>query len=186
MDVYELALALGFTGAYIFAGNLPRARLWLVLGALSFTVSSLYWAAGLPNPAIVGGVCDLVVCLVLYLLAHQWWEMRVWNCYHVMIVLNASYHIDSMDRPGWLTMLSFHNLWGWTASLAGVSEKFAYGALLDAANWVALVLIGGAAIAQAMVMQNAVASTRGSGGWRNLLVRRVLATRKIPAFWRGP
>ena len=186
MDVYELALALAFTGAYIFTGNMPRARLWLILGALSYTVSSLYWAAGLPNPTIIGGVCDLAVCLGLYFLARQWWEMRVWNCYHAMILLNASYYIDTMDSPGLLRMLSFHNLLGWTASLAGVSERFAYGALLDAANWAAILLIGGAAVAQAMVIRHGVVASRRLGTWRGSVVRRVLAARKIPAFWRGP
>lgn len=163
MDAYQTSLLVGAVLVALFSWRLPRALFWIVIGGAAFVASSVYWNQGLPYPAAFAGLCDLVVCFIMYAVARQRWEMRVWNCFHGMLLVNILY----------------------LAKL--VPSHFMYGAALDLFNWLALAIIGGAA---ALQMADSHGVGHGSGGFARGWLRSVsdllFAPRKERPFWERP
>ncbi len=56
--------------------QIPRARLWIAAGAISFIVSSLWWDYGNRevHPLLTFS-CDSLVCLLVYLFFQEDWEL---------------------------------------------------------------------------------------------------------------
>lgn len=158
MDEFQTALAVG---AIITAGlswHVPRALLWISLGALSFILSAAWQAHGLPYRDAFGAGTNVVICLALYSLAEKRWEMRVWNCFHAMILLDFLHMGGLINSNFWLIVS------------------------LEVANWTALLIIGTAGIMEWAGVRNAfgLSHSRRSG----YLYRALHEERLDPPFWK--
>lgn len=102
----------------------PRGILWVLTAAASFAASTAYWRTGLPYAEGVAGICDAAVCLSVYFIGRQRWEMWIWRLFQTSVAINFLY-------------------------LAGNIGIFAqiphdtYSIMLEAINWMTLLLIGG-------------------------------------------
>ena len=162
MPWYWIALVVGALTAAALAWRVPRAPIWILAGAASFVASVAWHKANLPYPAVFGAFTNLAVCFALYAYAKLKWEMRVWNCFHLMIV------IDLLYLSGW------------------IYSRYDYALALELANWLALLIIGTAGIAERAGYGPAWAfARRASPGWAGAVHRRLYAERNDPPFWQA-
>ena len=162
MPWYDAALLAGAVVAMSLSWKLPRASLWIILGALSFFLSYQWHVAGWPYPAVFGASTNLAVCFAIYAKAQLKYEMRVWNCFHLMIV------IDLLYLSGW------------------ISSRYDYAVGLELANWLGIFVIGVAGLAdRAGYGHNWLLSHRRRSGWVHAVFARLWDTREHPPFWRS-
>lgn len=154
---YHAALLVGYAVAGVLAMNIPRAMLWTGASLFVVQASFMWWQAGLPNGAFVGGLLNLAICFALYALARRRWEMRLWNCYHLMIILDILY-------------------------LSGLVERSHFVIALEMANWLAIAIIGGAGIMERVSSGNpGLLSDHRLRHFRDALH----AKRACPPFWQA-
>lgn len=159
MHWYQSLLLAGAVIAGYLAWNVPRAILWISLGALSFVASSWWHDAGLPYGAAFGAATNVFICFMLYAYAQYRFEMRIWNCFHLMLVIDILY-------------------------LAGVVKShYDFAVALELANWLALFVIGAAGIAE-RAARGVPAGLHIPGG-TGLVHRALWAERARPPFWQA-
>lgn len=119
-------------GALIAAGlswRQPRALLWITLAAVDYAVSVAYWRSGLPYAEGISGMYDAAVCIAIYFGARERWELAIYRLFQVSVAVNFLF-------------------------LAGNLRIFyaididTYSIILEAINWLTLLLIGGMGTAQ--------------------------------------
>lgn len=86
VDAIILGIALA---AAVVSVNHMRGLLWIAAVCASFYLSGLYWDSGLPEPALVGGMCDAIVCLSLFFLASKIWEFWLWGIMLASVFVNC-------------------------------------------------------------------------------------------------
>lgn len=160
MAWYQALLVVGACTAGLLAWNVPRALMWIGMGALSFLASHWWHDAGLPYGAAFGAATNLAICYMLYAFAERRWEMRVWNCFHLMIVLDLMY-------MGGL-----------------IKSHYAFAVSLEIANWLALAVIGATGILERL--RNGSPHHDLGWGWAGALHRALYEKRKSPPFWEIP
>lgn len=129
MSGADTSLAIGLCIALAVSLGNWRAWGWLLAGAASYAVSTIYWRLGLPYGAFIGGLCDAAICLAVYFLAKLRWELWVWRLYQVSVGVNFIYL-------------------GGTMGVWGSLQHNDYAIILEAINWLALIFIGGTGWAQ--------------------------------------
>lgn len=161
MTTIEGTMLVGYTVGALVAFGQWRAMIWLAVGAVVFIASSLYWRAGLPHPELFAGCLDAAVCLGIYFGGRQRWEMWVWRLFQVMLLLNI------MRLAG--TLGIFHNV-----------DHIAYAIMLEAMNWLVIIVAGGTAGLQRIGYDHG----RAIDPWRGVsgVVRSLCAQRRTPPF----
>lgn len=159
LEWYHWTLITLAIAAAVSAWHLQRAVLWISLGALSYVTSAWWHNAGLPYGAAYGMATNLAICFAIYGLAQQRWELRLWNAYHAMILLDILY-------------------------LAGVIKtQLLFAVSLEVVNAAALFLIIGTGI-----MDRAGYARLRSGSYRSLriwgLAHALFSERRHPPFWQ--
>lgn len=91
MAWYHIVLLSVWALAVALAWNVPRAVFWLSLGALSYVSSAMWHNAGLPYGTFYGAATNLLICYGLWIYADQRWEMRLWNLFHLMLMVDILY-----------------------------------------------------------------------------------------------
>ena len=129
MSPVDSAFAFGLILALAFSIGNTRAWAWLLAGAASYVVSTLYWRSGLPYGAFIGGLCDAAICLAVYFWGKLRWEQWVWRLFQVSVAVNVIYLGITLD--------------GDTSRL-----RNEYSIMLELVNWAALFFIGGTGAAQ--------------------------------------
>lgn len=161
MNWYHIALLVGALGALILAWDVPRATLWIMCGVASFVTSYFYHISELPYPAVFGAATNLAVCFAIYAKAQLQYEMRVWNCFHLMIV------IDLLYLSGW------------------INSRYDFAVGLEIANWLALLIIGTAGVAERSGFGPlGLFALRARAGWPRALLNRLWGERENPPFWQ--
>lgn len=124
MDIFQAALLTGACLAALVSFHLPRAWLWILLGAVSFVLSAIWQKAGLPYREGFGAATDFVIVLLIYRYAERRWELMVMNCFILMMLLDFLYITGAINSHFWLIVS------------------------LECANWLALFVITGAGITE--------------------------------------
>lgn len=150
MEYYHWTLIGLAVVAAASAWNVPRAVFWVALGALFYVASAMWHNAGLPYPTIFGAATNLVVCYLLWIFADLRYEMRLWNFYHLMLVVDILY------------------IFGW------ITSHLNFAIALEIINAVALLFITAAGI-----MERASAGNLRSarGGWNRFVHSALFAQR---------
>lgn len=145
--------------AAISAWHLPRATLWIGLGAFSYVTSAWWHNAGFPYGAAYGMATNLAICFTIYALAQQRWELRTWNMIHAMILIDILY-------------------------LAGVIKThLLFAVSLEVINAAALLLITATGIMdRAGYARLRSGSYRGRRPWG--FARALFSERRHPPFWQ--
>jgi len=140
MSEYHAALLIA---AIISGGasyNVPRAWLWIGCLAASFIVSVAYlynapqgytggslWAWWPPS-SVIAGLCDVAVCLALRAWGVRLWESLLFTLMLFSVAVNIAY--------------SASILLNWPP----IPPQEAYAIILEAINYIALIIIGGTGI----------------------------------------
>lgn len=158
---YQWGLIIGALIAFVLAYRVPRAGMWLGLGAASFVLSTAWVRFGLPHGAAIGAATNLVVCMFLYVYARRRWEMRVWNCFHVMITLDILFLANGISVwipvfAALVMLLAYERVGGaamlTAAAISGVAyfafpearisvSRYQFIVGLEIANWMAIATI---------------------------------------------
>jgi hypothetical protein len=132
------------------------------LGGLSFVVSSWWHNAGLPYGAAFGAATNFAICVAIYQLSQHRWEIQVGKCFLAMILIDAIW------------------LWGL------IPSHYTYAVSLEAANWIALTIIGATGFAERARRHGHL--SRGYGyDWAHRAHRALWEERgKRPPWWEIP
>ena len=122
MEWYEWALAAGAIIAGLLAIRVPRAIFWIALGIISYTLSSWAHNENVPYAAYIGAATDFAICALLFIMARSRWEMRVWHCFNLMVLIDILY------------------------SVGVIKDHYDYAVALELANWLAILFIGQAGV----------------------------------------
>lgn len=156
---YHVALIATAASACVLAWHVPRAVLWLCLGALSYISSAWWHNAGLPYGAFYGAATNLAICYALWIYADQRWEMRLWNCFHLMLVVDILY-------------------------LAGfIKDHLIFAEALELINFVAMLFIAGTGIVE---RADGIRSGPHRGRWIDSFHRRLWTPRSMASrpWWQ--
>lgn len=126
MSPFELALFCGVIGAAAVSWGNYRAWLWLGFGTADYILTSVYYAAGLPQHAFFTAMVDASVCGAIYLVCKRFgghrWELPLFTAFQFSVLVSFT-------------------------RLAGLANSYSYAVLLEAANWAAIICIFGAGTA---------------------------------------
>lgn len=149
---YLYALAAAAVVAVALSWNVPRAPMWIALQALSFLASSWYHDANLPYPEVFGVCTDLVVIFALYAYAQLLYEIIFWATFIIMMF------IDFLSLTGL------------------INSHFVLAVGLEVANWLALISIGAAGVAdRAGIGHRWLGVLRTGPRWTGSIVNRALS-----------
>lgn len=125
------ALAVAWTSK-----DVPRAWLWIALGAASYTISVIYWrhVPPLGYAEGVAGACDAVVCLSIYFMAKERWEKFLYVLFATSVAVNFLYLGGNIYVGTWA--------FGFPMYIPHVDHEV-YSSLLEVLNALVLLLIGG-------------------------------------------
>lgn len=158
MDQFQLALLVGATVTAILSSRVPRATLWIFMGAMSFILSAMWEYHGFPNRDFFGAITNIVICLMLYAFAQYRWEMRVWNAFHIMIVLDLLHMTGLINSHYWLIVS------------------------LEIANWTALLIIGATGLMEGYG-RGVLSARHHRPGWLDPVYHSLYAPRRNRPFW---
>lgn len=121
---FQLALLIGALITAIIASSLPRAHMWILGGSLSFIASTAYYRYGYPHYPLFTLACDGLLCLAIYALAKERWELWLMRLFRLSVFVSLIYSSLLFYSP------SFAN-------------HYVYVVVLEFINWGALALIAG-------------------------------------------
>lgn len=89
LEWYHVTLIVMALVSGIAAWDVPRAVLWICLGALSYATSAWWHNMGLPYATVYGATTNFVICLLLAWLATTKYELWLFNAFILMLVIDA-------------------------------------------------------------------------------------------------
>lgn len=132
MSIDDTALAIGIVFALAFSVGNMRAWGWLLAGAASYIVSTIYWRVGGSDAPFVAAMCDAMICLAIYFKGKMRWETVTGWLFIGAVAINGLYYLNTIGvAPEWASLR--YNDYAFT--LLGI-------------NWLALFWIGGTGAAQ--------------------------------------
>lgn len=126
MSEFQLALTIGALVTAIISMGLPRARLWIGLGALSFIGGTAYYRLGMPHYPVANLALDAIVCLTLYATARERWELWLYHVFQFSVFVSLVFICLKTFAPA-------------------IAVHWLYVAVLECSNWVALLIIASTA-----------------------------------------
>jgi MFS family permease len=165
MNSFQLALLIGALATGALSWQLERAWLWIAAGAASFIASTAYARYGLPMPPLFTALCDAAVCLLIYGLARQMWEVRLYQCFLASVLVSIVFLALSIFTPE-------------------AASRYLYVTLLEAINWAALLLIAGTALMQ-WIGDHGGYPDLSSGRHVRWVDRALFAPRQAHRWWQN-
>lgn len=132
MSLDDTALAIGLVFALALSVGNMRAWVWLLAGAASYTVSTIYWRLGGGDAPFVAAMCDAMICLAVYFKGKLRWETVTGWLFIGMVAINGLYYLNTLG----------------VAPSFGKLSRNDYAIILLGINWLALLWIGGTGAAQ--------------------------------------
>lgn len=129
MSPANWSLLIGALVACILAWRTPRGLLWVALAAIDYAASVIYWRAGFPYPEGFVCLCDAVVCLSLYFMAKERWELGIYRLFQISVAVNILFLAGSLGI--------FYRI-----------DVETYSILEELLNWLTLLSIGGIGAAE--------------------------------------
>lgn len=147
MNEFQIALLIGAVVASLLSMRLPRAQIWLLTIAAAFAFSTAWQRAGLPfHPAFTLG-CDAGVCLAIYFLGREKWEIGLYRIFQASVLTSLIFLAGPLEVFGAVFRMS----------------NYGYVVMLEAWNWLALLVIGGVGLSETLkgrVNENAAGHRR--------------------------
>ena len=93
MSQYQMILAMAAVAAVALAWRVPRAWLWVALGALDFIATTAYARGGWEYPSFFSVIVDGLVCACIFFIATRRWEMQIGRLFMAMMLVNLVYFL---------------------------------------------------------------------------------------------
>lgn len=123
-DLAHLILTSAAVIAVALSWRVPRAKMWVGFGALSYVTSAWWHNAGLPYATEYGAATNLLICYMFWIFAERRYEMRLWNFFHLMLVVDLLYIFGA------------------------IHDKLVFAVSLELINLAALIFVGGIGIVE--------------------------------------
>lgn len=132
MDQFQTALAIGALVTAMVAFYVPRALLWIMALVISFAISTWWQKVGFPYREVFGAGTDFLIVLALFWLAEKRWELRVFWCVILMMLIDTLrfagliehyWTIVGLEIANWLALLSI--------TYVGIMERAAHARIAD-------------------------------------------------------
>jgi hypothetical protein len=127
MTQIDAGLFLGAVLVATLSYRNPRGLLWIGAAALSYINASFAWRLHLPYAEVITGIGDAAVCLAIYFFGKYRWELVIWRLFQTSVAVSIFY------------------LAGNIGIFAHISHDV-YSSMLEAINWLLLLMLGGMAI----------------------------------------
>lgn len=127
MDAAKWALVYGAVIVAFLSWRIPRAWLWIGLGAANFAVTAIYEKYGFPMPPFLTAMCDATMCLIIYRFAEQRWEIWLFRLFQGSVLAGICYFFMAYV-------------------MGNTAGHLTYVVVLEIINWLALITIGGTAV----------------------------------------
>ena len=118
LEWYHWTLISAALIAGALAWRVPRAVIWIGLGVVSYVTSAMWHNAGLPYATAYGAATNLIICYLFWIFSNRRWEMRLWNFFHLMLVVDLLYIFGA------------------------IRDQFTFAVTLELINLAALIFIG--------------------------------------------
>jgi len=129
MTEVDISLLIGALIVGALSYRNPRGLLWIVVAGLSYINASIAWRLGLPYAEAITGFGDAGVCLAVYFGGRERWEMWIWRLFQTSVAISLFYLAGNLGI-----------FYAWPHD--------AYSILMEAVNWLLLLLIGSTAALQ--------------------------------------
>jgi hypothetical protein len=111
MQWYHWTLIAAACIAAALAWNVPRAVVWIGLSAISYVTSAWWHNAGWPYATQFGAATNLLICYAFWIWAEQRYEMRLWNFFHLMLIIDLLFIFGAIrDQYQFAVSLEIVNL----------------------------------------------------------------------------
>lgn len=158
MSGWAWSMIAGFAAAAIINRDNRRALCWAIALGVTFVVGVLWFDCGLPYHAAFAGFCDLAVALAIYAFGRMQWEVTLFHIFQFSLLVNILAHFGILADPA------------------------LHGAILEACNWAALIVISGTRILEAV--NGLWRFDRKPPSWIHRLNHLVLGRRKTHPWWK--
>lgn len=160
MPLYYYPLA-GFALLTLWASwRVPRARWWIGLTVLSFTVSSLWWAFNGDYPSAFGAATDFIAAVVMLKFYRTNWEFWIVNVFGLMMLIQIIHHS------------------------AGIPPHYIYALVLEGLNCAILAIVLTMGTLQRMPANGLLPHRRRAVGFVDWARRYLVAEKRYPRWWR--
>lgn len=170
-------------GAALFVGvvarRLPRAVLWVVLGGVSFVLSTAWARYDMPYPPWFTGMCDAFFCIGLHHYGKQKWESRLYNLFQLSVLLSIGQLIGFFRN-----VVELAEFLGLNEGVIEPHQVYVIG--LETINWLALFLILAAAVVTPERLHGRVYPGRDTAPRIRWAQRALHAQRASPPWAEGP
>lgn len=111
LEWYHWTLISAAIIAGALAWRVPRAVIWIGLGVASYVTSAMWHNAGWPYATQFGAATNLAICYLFWIFSNRRWEMRLWNFFHLMLVVDLLYMFGAIrDQFTFAVSLELINL----------------------------------------------------------------------------
>lgn len=163
LEWYHVTLIIMALAAGIAAWDVPRAVLWICLGALSYATSAWWHNMGFPYATLYGACTNFAICVLLAWLATTKYELWVFNAFILMLVIDALF-------------------------VAGfIGSRFAFAVSLEIVNAAAMLLIMATGVSDRIARHEGQSVGDHHPGIAHLCNRALLAERTThhEKWWRN-
>lgn len=136
MDQFQTALAIGALVTAMVAFYVPRALVWIMALVISFALATWWQKAGFPYREVFGAGTDFLIVLALFWLAEKRWELRVFWCVILMMLIDTLkfagliehyWTIVGLEIANWLALLSIMHV--------GIAERADHARIADTGGY---------------------------------------------------
>lgn len=125
----DISLLIGAVIVGLVSWKTPRGILWIGVAALSYINATIAWRLDIPYAAAITAMGDTGVCLAVYLWGKARWELLIWRLFQISVAISIFYLAGEL---GVFTQI----------------PHFVYSILMEAVNWLLLLLVFGNGIVQ--------------------------------------
>lgn len=126
MSIYEAALLLLGTAVMLLSLSAAnyRGMIWVAVILVDLMLSTAYWVDDLPYADAFTAGCDFTVCVLVYVFGRHWFELWIMLLFQFSMLVSIVDLAAMIWAPGWI-------------------DHDTYSSMLEAVNYVALLMIGG-------------------------------------------
>lgn len=94
-------LLIGAIVVAIISRRLPRSRIWIAAGIVSFVVTTAWARYSMPYPPAFTLAVDAGVCLLIYFFGEEEWEDKVYTIFQLSVLISLVYLAGPIDIEIW-------------------------------------------------------------------------------------
>lgn len=160
-------LGLGIGAALLSLGD-RRALGWLLVAAVNYTTTTIWWRTGGPSPLVLSAAADAATALAIYSLGRQKWETLLRYTFATMLAVNVYAFAEASGH--------------WPAEWHKLPHN-AHQYTIEILNVLALALIGFTGLTKLIGALDVGGTVRGVAGAAGRCAAALHSARREAPFW---